>query len=184
MDNGVHILTIGHIKGVHMRFFRNAVVILLFSSATAMAAPASESTIKQLLTVTEAAKFVDGMRARVDTMMTNSIQQALNGKTPNAAQQKAIGNMKSRMTTLVQGTLTWEKLEPMYLRFYKETFSEEEVSGILAFYKTPSGQAMIQKMPVLMQKTMVEFQKQTSGMAPQMQKIQQDFVAEMAAASK
>ena len=167
-----------------MRFLRNAVVVLLFSSASAMAAPASESTIKQLLTVTEAHKFVDGMRARVDTMVNNSIQQALNGKAANAAQQKAIGNMKSKMTTLMQGNLTWEKLEPMYLRFYKETFSEEEVSGILAFYKTPSGQAMIQKMPVLMQKTMVEFQKQTSGMTPQMQKIQQDFAAEMAAASK
>jgi hypothetical protein len=149
----------------------------------AMAAPPSDGSLKQLLAVTQAQKLLDGMRAQFDSLMNNAIQQELKGKTPTAKQQQAIANMRKGMVALMQGALAWEKIEPMYLRLYKESFTEEEVAGMLSFYKTPAGQAVINKMPVMMQKTMLELQKMMSGMAPQMQKIQQDFVAELKAAS-
>jgi uncharacterized protein len=167
-----------------MNVLRNALIALLFCSATAMAAPASDSSIKQLLNVTQAQKLVDGMRAQFDTLMNNVVQQALQGKTPTPKQQQAIANMKNRMVALIQGELAWEKIEPMYLRLYKESFSEEEVVGMLSFYKTPAGLAIINKMPMLMQKTMLEVQKMLSGATPQMQKIQEQFVAEIKAANK
>ena len=124
------------------------------------------------------------MRSRFDLQMTNAAQQALNGQTSSPRQQQAITNMKNRMVALMQDELAWKKLEPMFLRLYKESFTEEEVAGMLSFYQTPAGQAIIYKMPMLMQRTMLEIQKMSSGLAPQMQKIQQDFVAEMTAASK
>ena len=111
--------------------------------------------------------------------MDNTVQQALAGKTPTAKQKQAIFNMKNRMLSVMKGELVWEKLEPMYLRIYSEAFSEEEVAGMLSFYKTPAGQAVIVKMPVLMQQTMVEVQRMLEGATPKIQKIQQDFVAEM-----
>jgi len=149
-----------------------------------MAEPASESSIKQLLAVTQAKKLLDGMQAQLDSLMDNVIQQALKGKSPTAKQQEAITHMKNNMVALLQGDLAWEKLEPMYLRLYTESFTEEEVGGMLAFYKTPAGQAVINKMPVLMQKTMLEVQKMSSGLAPRMQEIQKDFAAEMKSAEK
>jgi len=149
-----------------------------------MAAPASESSIKQLLAVTQAQKLLDGMRVQFDSLMNNAVQQALKGKAPTPKQQQAIEDMKNRMVALMQGELAWEKLEPMYLRLYKESFTEEEVAGMLSFYKTPAGQAVIYKMPVLMQKTMLDIQKMISVVTPQMQKIQENFIAEMKAASK
>lgn len=166
-----------------MNALRNALIVLLFWSMAAMAAPPSDGSLKQLLAVTQARKLLDGMRAQFDSLMNNAIQQELKGKTPTAKQQQAIANMRKRMVALMQGALAWEKIEPMYLRLYKESFTEEEVAGMLSFYKTPAGQAVINKMPVMMQKTMLELQKMMSGMAPQMQKIQQDFVAELKAAS-
>ena len=72
----------------------------------------------------------------------------------------------------------------MYVRLYKETFSEEEVKGMLAFYRTPSGQAVIHKMPLLMQKVMLETNTMIRSMSPEMQKIQQDFASEMGAAKQ
>ena len=167
-----------------MNVLRNALIVLLLSSTTAMAAPASESSIKQLLAVTQAQKLLDGMRVQFDSLMNNAVQQALKGETPTAKQQQAIENMKNRMVALMQGELAWEKLEPMYLRLYKESFTEEEVVGMLSFYKTPAGQAIIYKMPVLMQKTMLDMQKMISGVTPQMQKIQENFIAEMKAAER
>lgn len=167
-----------------MNVLRSTLIALLLCSTTAIAAPASESSIKQLLTVMQAQKLVDGMRAQFDSLMNNAVQQALQGKAPTPKQQQAIANMKNRMVAIMQGELAWEKLEPMYLRLYKESFSEEEVAGMLAFYKTPTGQAVIYKMPVLMQQTMLEVQKMFSGMTPKMQKVQEQFAVEMVSASK
>jgi hypothetical protein len=168
-----------------MNVVRNTLIALLFCSSTATAAaPASESSIKQLLAVTQVQKLLDGMRVQFDSLMNNAVQQALKGKTPNTRQQEAIENMKNRMVALLQGELAWEKIEPMYLRLYKESFSEEEVDSMLSFYKTPGGQALINKMPGLMQKTMLEVQKMLSGVTPQLQKIQQDFITEIRTASK
>ena len=167
-----------------MNALRNALIVILISSTTAIAAPASENAIKQLLAVTQAKKLLDGVRSHFDLLMNNAVQQALKGRTPTPNQQLAITNMKNRMVALMQGQLTWEKLEPIYLSLYKESFTEEEVAGMLSFYQTPAGQAVINKMPVLMQKTILEVQTMMSGLDPQMEKIQQTFAAEMAAASK
>lgn len=167
-----------------MKVLGTVLIAFLFYSTTAMAASASESSIKQLLAVTQTPKLVDGMREQFDSLMNSTIQQALKGEAPTVKQQQAIENMKNRMVSLIQGELAWRKLEPLYLRIYQETFTEEEVAGMLSFYKTPAGQAVIYKMPVLMQKTMVDMQKIIVGITPQMQKIQENFVAEISAASK
>lgn len=165
-----------------MNTLRNASIILFFWSMPAMAAPPSDASLKQLLAITQAQKLLDDMRAQIDSLMNNAIEQGLNGQTPNAEQQQAITNMRKRMVALMQNALVWENVEPIYLRVYKESLTEEEVAGMLSFYKTPAGQAVINKMPVIMQKTMLEFQQIMSGWLPQMQKIQQDFVTELKAA--
>ncbi|BBP02333.1 DUF2059 domain-containing protein [Sulfuriferula nivalis] len=158
--------------------------VLLLSATVATAAPADENSIKQLLAITQAQKLVAGMLNQVDAMMSMSIQQALKGKVPNPGEQQAINNMKDKMVVLIHGDLAWDKVEPMYIRLYKDTFTEEEVAGMLAFYKTPAGQAVIQKMPVLMQKSMFEVQNMLSQDRPKIQKIQQDFLVELKAANK
>jgi len=165
-----------------MRALNYVLILLLLGSTGAWAAPASEASIKELLAVTQAPKLLEGVRGQFDSLMEHSIQNALNGRTPTEAQEQAITKMKNRMVALLQSELTWEKLEPMYLRLYAESFSEDEIAGMLAFYRSPSGQAVIQKMPVLLQNTMGEMQKMIAGVMPQMQKIQQDLVAELKAA--
>ena len=88
------------------------------------------------------------------------------------------------MVALLQGELAWKKIEPMYIRLYKESFTEEEIAGMMAFYKTPAGQAVLHKIPVLMKKIIPELQEMTFRMTPKIQKIEEDFLTEMKAASK
>jgi len=167
-----------------MRVLRIGLVALLLGSAPAWAAPASEASIRELLSVTQAAKLLEGVRAQFDGLMGNMIRQAMNGRTPTPAQEQAIQRMKSRMVAVLQSELSWEKLEPMYLRLYRDSFTDEEVGGMLAFYRTPAGRAVIEKMPLLMQNTMVEVQGMIAGMAPQMHRIEQDLLADLKAAGQ
>lgn len=167
-------------------FMRRLVPILFtlfFCSTGALAAPASEDSIKELLAVSQAQKLVDSVRGQLDTMMTSAVQTALKGKAPDPAEQRAIDRMRQRMSALYQNELAWEKLEPLYVRLYQESFTDEEIAGMTAFYRTPAGQAVINKMPMLMQKTMAEMQRTTSEVTPKVVRIQMEFLQELKAAA-
>lgn len=155
---------------------------LLFATTPAFAEPASEASIRQLLEVTQARELIDGMHTQIDAMTNAGIDQALAGKTPSDGEQQAIDNMKRKIALLMRDELAWQRMEPIYLRLYRETLSEDEVVGMLDFYRTPAGQAMIRKMPLLMQKLMPELQGMMATMMPKMQKIQRDFLTDMKAA--
>jgi hypothetical protein len=168
-----------------MNTLRITVAVFLLSIAvTTMAAPASENSIKQIIVVTNAQKNFDNLKAQINTFMNNLEQQALKGKTPTVKQQQAITKMKKRMIAIVQRELAWEKMEPIIIRLYKETFTEDEVIGMLSFYQTKAGQAVINKIPALMQKQMQQMQRMIVEMTPEMNKIEKDFADEIKAASK
>ncbi|TJZ73208.1 DUF2059 domain-containing protein [Chitiniphilus eburneus] len=42
-------------------------------------------------------------------------------------------------------------LKPDYIKLYRDTFTQEEIDGLIAFYKTPAGQALVDKMPLVLQ---------------------------------
>ena len=77
--------------------------------------------------------------------------------------------------------MTWEKLEPLYIKVYQDAFTQEEIDGILAFYGTPAGQALIKKMPDVLKKSTMEMQTRMNALVPQLQKIQQDAFNELKA---
>jgi uncharacterized protein len=164
--------------------FRSLIIAsaLAFSVAHAADVPASEASIREMLSVTEARKLIDGMFPQIEAMMKNSMQQALNGQTLSAEQQKIADKMNTKMMALMRDEMSWDKLEPLYLSVYQKSFTQAELDGMLAFYKTPAGTAMIKKMPVVLAQTMSAMQQK---MGPMMQKIQQavqETIAEIEAA--
>ena len=88
------------------------------------------------------------------------------------------------MATMMKDLLDWKKLEPLYVRVYQKTFNQQEVDGMIAFYKMPVGQTVIAKMPAVMQNTIEEMQQMMAPVMQKIQKTQQDVVAEMKAEGK
>ncbi len=116
--------------------------------------------------------------------MDGFIKQSLKGRQVSQKEQQAINNMKSKMVALLKQEYTWDKIEPTITKIYSESFTEEEVKGMIDFYQTPSGQAVIKKMPIVMQKSMVGMQSQMNVLLPKMQAIQREFLEELKAIDK
>jgi hypothetical protein len=88
---------------------------------------------------------------------------------PDASEKaKAI---QDKMFALIEGELSWNKMKAQYERIYAEVFTPDEVRGLIAFYKTPAGQAFLDKQPLLIQKTMEVTQKQVIEMTPKIQEL-------------
>jgi uncharacterized protein len=163
---------------------RHVLVTVLFASTAAFSAPASEDSIRQLLAVTKMRSTLDGIQSQLKEMMHGIVQQALGGKIPTLDQQEAIDRMENKLLAIVQRELSWEKREPMYIHLYQELFTEEEIAGMLSFYGTPAGQAVVNKMPTLMQRSMLEMQEMQRKLGPEIRRIQQEFISELRAADK
>ncbi len=144
----------------------------------------SEASIKQLLEVAQAHKLIDSVMAQMDNLMQQTITQATRGQQVPPKVQKDIDQRRGEMLALMKELLDWKKLEPMYVRVYQKTFTQQEVDGMIAFYKTPAGQAVMSKMPVAMQNTMDEMQGLMAPVMEKMQRMQQEVVAELKAENK
>ena len=145
---------------------------------------ASEASVKQLLEAGQARKMVEGTMGQMEGFMKSTMQQMTQGQTLTPKQQKDIDTAQAEAMTMIKEMLDWNKLEPMYIRIYQKSLTQQEVEGMIAFYKTPAGQAVITKMPVIMQHTMTEMQQLMAPMMQKLQKKQQEIAAEIKAGKK
>jgi len=156
-----------------------ALICSTFHPVTAAEAPASDASIKQLLEATHARQLVDTMMTQMDGMMKQAMQQVTGGQAVPPEIQKIYEKTHDEVVAAMREQMTWEKLEPMYLRVYKKSFSESEVKAMVGFYTSPTGQAVITKLPVVMQESMNESMQMLKPVLLKVQQMQQEMVAAM-----
>jgi uncharacterized protein len=83
-----------------------------------------------------------------------------------------------KLMAQIQDRFSWDKMKPEYARLYDEVYSDAEITGILAFYRSPAGQAYLTKMPQLMAKSMEMAQRHVADIMPEIQRITKE-AAEM-----
>jgi len=154
--------------------------VSLFASAVA-AAPASQASVEELLDLTRAESLISEMYPQVEQIMRQSMKAALVDKAPTAAQQRVLDAMPGKFIAIMREELNWAKLKPQFTQIYQETFEQEEIDGLIAFYKSPAGQAYVGKMPSVMQRTMALSQEQMKVILPKMQAAIRDAIAEVEA---
>ena len=158
-------------------------LVLALSCPVAYAADTrpSEASVRQLLEVAQTHKLVDSMMAQMDAFVKNAMQQVTQGQSVSPQIKKNIDKRQSELMNVLKDELAWEKLEPLYIRVYQQSFNEDEVNGLVAFYKTPTGQALINKMPIVMQNTFNEMQQRMGPMVQRIQRTQKEIIAEIQA---
>jgi hypothetical protein len=152
-------------------------------SPSASTAP-SEASIKQLLEVAQSRKLVDSVMLQMESLMQQTIAEATKGRQVPAKVQNDIDQRRAEVVRMMKELLDWKKLEPMYVRIYQKTFTQQEVDGMIAFYKTSAGQAVIAKMPMAMQTTIDEMQGLMGPVMQKLQQMQQDVAAALKAENK
>ncbi len=149
---------------------------LTLAAAPAFAAPPTAAQVERLLQVMDAQKMADQM---IPAMMQQSramLAQSLPADTTPADRARAERLVASQEASLRE-MLAWKNLQPIYLRVYTDTLSAEEVTAMTRFYESPEGRSVMQKLPLIMQRSMVEMQPLVQQ---SMQKMMQTLEAEMA----
>ncbi len=173
-------------------FFAGAIAWLLLAAPApgadlaAGSEPPSDASIREMLELAQSRQLVDGMKTQLDGMvrasMQEAMQKALHGNTMTPEQEAVLEEMRSKMMAVVDDTLSWDALLPIYMRTYRASFTQDELDGMTAFYKTPAGQALIRKMPLVMQNILGEMQGIMRPMQQRIMDIQRETLQRLNAA--
>jgi hypothetical protein len=144
--------------------------LVLVASLAAAQELSKAAKIERLLALTNADATVnlmfDQMKAQMKTMTASQMPA---GTTPE--QRAKAEDVQTQVLDLVKSRMSWEKMRPEYVKLYSETFSDEEIDGMLAFYQSPAGRAMLEKMPAMMPKIMALAQAQMGDLTSEILRI-------------
>lgn len=155
-----------------------AILFLLLLAPAAFAGKPTEKQIDELIEVTRAQALLEGSLAQVESSQREMLAQLVASEGMSQEQQAALEGMVAKLSKSLREAMTWDKMRPMYHRIYSASFDAEDVDAMVAFYRTPVGQRLIERMPTVMQHTMAEIQ---GLMVPALQKFQQEVAVEVAA---
>ncbi len=137
-------------------------------SPLAHAAPPTPESIERLLVLSKSDKLLDAIKPQIQAMSKGMMEQALQGKKPTPEEQKVLDKFAARMVEVMGEGMSMTAMKPMMVETYAANFTQEEIDGISAFYASPVGQSMINKMPAVMQSVMAGMPKR---MAPMIEKL-------------
>jgi uncharacterized protein len=132
------------------------------------AAPPSSESVERLMQVMQVQSQLETTYAQVLPALQSSMRQTLATQLKSEEAARLFDAVQPRVNALLLEQLSWARLKPAFARIYGETFSQEEIDGLIVFYQGPVGSALISKTPQLMQRSIQLMQER---MAPMMQKI-------------
>lgn len=151
-----------------------AVVLAALVQAGAFAAPATEASVEQLLDVTNARQTLEGSYVQVERMMRNMVRQGAGSQPLTEREQQAMETSVAKTMALLKKEFTWDLLKADFVKLYVNTFDQSEIDGLLAFYRSPAGQAFVQKMPLVMQGSMEISQVRMQALMPKLMRSLED----------
>ena len=120
---------------------------------------------------------------KVDQMQTQMLDQ-MKGVLANLFNQPGIPDsvkadrkeLEDEVFAIVRKRVSWEKMKPDFIKAYSDTLTEPELDSILAFYKTPAGTALLEKMPALLKRGIEIGQAQMKDVIPEVQETVEKFI--------
>lgn len=124
------------------------VVLLMLVSTTAFSEPATKSSVKELMNLTGA--------GNLSVQMMNQMLPALKRMAPNEPQEFWDGFMAE---------VDPGEMEDMVIPIYQKYLTEAEIKELIIFYKSPTGEKLIQVQPNIMRESMMIGQTWGQGIA-------------------
>jgi hypothetical protein len=150
------------------------VLALLASSIVWGQAPQTTkiAKIEEIFRLTRTDQVQKQMLAQMSAMISQQSQKDL---PPD--QRQAASDAGQRIMTFVSEKMSWDAMKAQYIKLYDDTYTEDEISGILMFYQSEPGQAMLAKAPTLMTNMVALVQKRMAELKPEMDKMIKETTA-------
>lgn len=154
-------------------------ILVAFVSCGAFAQasqPASKASIEQLLDITETKQMYEATMQEMTKMVDQSTARIMNRIPPE--KQAKFKKAMAQLDAIIKEEMSWDKMKSQYVQIYMETFTQQEIDDLAAFYQTPSGKSFIKKQPLVIQRTSAISQEKMGVMMERFSSMMQQVMAE------
>ena len=124
----------------------------------------------------------------VDSMMDQMYSQIMN-MTKNIQKEKGITERElplyeeheKKVLALLKSEMGWNQMKGPLIELYLKHFTEIELIDMVAFYESETGQSILEKMPVVMQESMIIGQNLVVENLPKLEALSQEFAVKLSA---
>ena len=142
-------------------------VIFVLSVHVAFANEANQRKLsEQIFQVIGSENQMKDMFERVKSLQITQIQKI--AKQSNVPEPK---NLIENMNGIFEKNLDWNDFKGKYIDMYVHVFTEDELKGILNFYKSPIGQKYIERTPDVMKKSANIYREMMQKIVPEVTKM-------------
>jgi hypothetical protein len=164
---------------------RYAIILSLLAASIlpVQAAPPTESSVSEMLRCLQVDKLLSQALSQMTEGMTKAMESRLQSTIGehqlSDAQKAAVDRFRARFAKTLKEELSPSQIRAIYVQCYKETFTQDEVDGVIAFYKSPPGMAMSEKYPQVMQRAQALMQTKIQPMGDKVQAAMEDMIKDL-----
>jgi len=153
-------------------------ILLIFSVSGSAETDSRREQVEDLLELMDASSIINSMYSQMDIMLQNMSKEL--GVKPS--EKVIFDEYYSKMINVMREEMSWAKMKEPMINIYLNNFNEKEISDVIAFYKSDTGQAFITKTPKLTQESMQIGQNLTTAAIPRIREISKQLKQQLALA--
>ncbi|WP_271411095.1 DUF2059 domain-containing protein [Pseudomonas sp. Q1-7] len=156
-------------------------LLLACASGQVLADAASHAAdAERFLKLARADKLTVPVYAQVQQMFEQRFEQA---QAP-ASKKATLETYQAKANAALDKAVGWDKLKPELVKIYTSAFSESELKELIAFYESPLGKKVLEKMPALTQQSAQLTQSRLEAAVPEVNKLLSEMASELAPQDK
>jgi uncharacterized protein len=97
------------------------------------------------------------------------------GSNPTPEKKTDAANFVKHAEQMIDTQLSWPTLQASFTDIYVKNFTEEQLDGIIAFYKSPAGLALLTIMPAVSSQSNQYGDQKIIDLKPQLAQLYDDF---------
>lgn len=144
-----------------------ASLTLLSSAMTFADTTSKRQVVIELLESMQMDSMMDAMYSQMDGIFINMGRQM----NVQASEQAIFERYTQKMTAAMKAEMSWAKMKEPMADIYLKHYSEKELAEMLAFYRSETGKAMVEKMPAVMADSVPISQTMLQNVLPKIESI-------------
>jgi len=147
--------------------FLSVLGIWLATNCEAQETTSKRELAEELLNLMNGRETIEEMLVAIKQMMPVQMESKRQAGQTNIPVNVSV--LAGGMVDMISMEISWNKIKGDFVQLYADTFTEKELKGSIAFYKSPVGQAFKQKQPELMKRSAELSQKLMLKVVPVIQ---------------
>lgn len=131
---------------------------LCLSSSFTLAASPTEASVQKLFDVMNLDKLTQDtmlqLKPQFATQAEQMVKMMVEDEHLDPKQQKVADQITEKMYQQSLKMISWKEMQPIYLKVYKDAYTQEEIQAQIDFYSSAIGQSILKKTPIVTEKTM------------------------------